>query len=261
MAQVQMQMPDHLPKVNAFRNYCMQVVDQLCNEFEREVSQMTQDIVRYRGELARCADLLAFQLGKEKQYHNMLENIAGNSSTLVGKAAEVGQKHSANEGVKMQMHQMLEQMFEGGKGVYAEGFGTLDEHRQIAETHLQTSAELQNQSAAISKELENILQALQVPPVSYSSAPMIVGPGPPAAVQVASFRAPQALYGRPNQSLPAPPGAAGMIQTGVPAMVSPKAFAGPRSLPASPVFSPPGGTGGISTPPLTPNKFARGQIA
>lgn len=84
-------------------------------------------------------------------------------------------------------------MFEGGKGVYAEGFGTLDEHRvsfeqssdepglhfefdkqtkpeafeslgQIAETHLQTSAELQNQSAAISKELENILQALQVPP-------------------------------------------------------------------------------------------------
>lgn len=104
------------------------------------------------------------------------ENIAGNSSTLVGKAAEapvsadhgiswgwplifacakVGQKHSANEGVKMQMHQMLfgalvmlavvvlpvamcslaslrlEQMFEGGKGVYAEGFGTLDEHRVL----------------------------------------------------------------------------------------------------------------------------------
>ena len=65
---------------------------------------------------------------------------------------------------------------------------------------------------------------------------MIVGPGPPAAVQVASFRAPQALYGRPNQSLPAPPGAPGMIQTGVPGMVSPKAFAGPRSLPASPVL-------------------------
>ena len=25
----------------------------------------------------------------------------------------------------------LEQMFEGGKGVYAEGFGTLDEHRVL----------------------------------------------------------------------------------------------------------------------------------
>ena len=27
-----------------------------------------QDIVRYRGELARCADLLAFQLGKEQWF-------------------------------------------------------------------------------------------------------------------------------------------------------------------------------------------------
>lgn len=35
---------------------------------------------------------------------------------------------------------------------------------QIAETHLQTSAELQNQSIAIQKELDNILQALQIPP-------------------------------------------------------------------------------------------------
>lgn len=250
----------------------MQVVDQLCHEFEREVSQMTQDIVRYRGELARCADLLAFQLGKEKQYHNMLENIAGNSSTLVGKAAEVGQKHSANEGVKMQMHQMLEQMFEGGKGVYAEGFGTLDEHRQIAETHLQTSAELQNQSAAIQKELENILQALQIPPVSYSNAPAIMQPMQPSqAVPVGSFRAPQALYGRPVGSpgaLPAP--GPGMIHApmatvpavpAVPGMVSPKALAGPRSLPGSPAFSPPGATGGFSTP-VTPHKFGpMGQMA
>ena len=70
----------------------MQIVEQLCGEYEREVLQMTQagmcsfrhahglgnagpgmvftqcmpqDIVRYRGELARCADLLAYQLGKE----------------------------------------------------------------------------------------------------------------------------------------------------------------------------------------------------
>lgn len=31
----------------------------------RSLEQVRQDIVRYRGELARCADLLAFQLGKE----------------------------------------------------------------------------------------------------------------------------------------------------------------------------------------------------
>ncbi|CAJ1418737.1 unnamed protein product, partial [Effrenium voratum] len=235
-------------------SYCMQVVDQLCHEFEREVGQMTQDIVRYRGELARCADLLAFQLGKEKQYHSMLENIAGNTTNLVGKAAEVGQKHTANEGVKIQMHQLLEQMFEGGKGAYVEGFGGLDEHRQIAETHLQTSAELQNQSLAVQKELDNILNALQVPPVSYSQAPVIMGP------QTSAFRpaaAPAAAaYGHGSHGLP------GMIQAPsgmqMPGMVSPTKNFSLRSNPNSPVFTPSGGT----STPVTPNRFGKvGHLA
>ncbi|CAE6948297.1 unnamed protein product [Symbiodinium sp. CCMP2592] len=231
------QQPDHAPKVNAFRSYCMQVVEQLCGEFEREVLQMTQDIVRYRGELARCADLLAFQLGKEKQYHSMLENIAGNTSNLCGKAAEVGQKHSANDGVKIQMHQLLEQMFEGGKGAIAEGFGNLDEHRQMAETHLQTSAELQNQSVAIQKELDNILQALQVPPVSYSNAPIIMGP---------SMMQPQATRALPGQGFGAKPAIPGMVSgTGG---FSP----GPRSVPGSPVFTPSSGFVGAGGLPQTP---------
>eukprot|EP00913_Durusdinium_trenchii_P011396 g10704.t1 len=132
--------------VNAFRNFCLQIVDQLCIEFERE------DILLYRGELARCADLLAFQLGKEKEYHNMLENIAGNSNMLAGKAAEVGQKHGAHDVTKQQMHQLLEEMFAGGKGALADSFGGLDEHRQLAEKHLMSSAELQNQSQAVAKE-------------------------------------------------------------------------------------------------------------
>ncbi|CAE7613856.1 unnamed protein product [Symbiodinium natans] len=167
---------DHTPKVNAFRSFCMQVVDQLCIEFEREVSQMTQDITMYRGELARCADLLAFQLGKEKDYHTMLDNIANNTNVLVGKAQEVGQKHSGHEPMKQQMHQMLEQMFEGGRGALADSFGSLDEHRMLAEKHLMSAAELQSGSQAIQKELDNIMQTLQVPPVSYRDAPVMMGP-------------------------------------------------------------------------------------
>jgi len=179
---------DHTPKVNAFRSFCMQVVDQLCVEFEREVAQMTQDITMYRGELARCADLLAFQLGKEKSYHNMLDNICSNTSVLVGKAQEVGQKHSGNEPMKQQMHQMLEQMFEGGRGALADHYGTLDEHRQLAEKHLMNSAELQSGAAAVQKELDNIMQTLQVPPVSYREAPVIMGP---SAMQGPIGRPPQ----------------------------------------------------------------------
>ena len=73
----------------------------------------------------------------------MLENIAGNSSMLVGKAAEaragsvsdsdfsgvfgflspqvgkwqVGQKHGQHDATKQQMHQMLEDMFSGEMGI------------------------------------------------------------------------------------------------------------------------------------------------
>lgn len=66
----------------------------------------------------------------------MLENICGNCNMLAGKAAEVGQKHGAHDATKQQMHQMLEDMFAGGKGALAQSFGDLDEHRQLAEKRL-----------------------------------------------------------------------------------------------------------------------------
>eukprot|EP00439_Symbiodinium_sp_Y106_P087246 s121_g43.t1 len=139
------------PKVNAFRSFCQQLTEQLCLEFEREVQQLTEDVVRYRAELARCADLLAYQLGKEKQYHSMLESIAGNTSMLMGKASEVGNKANMSDPlIKQQMHQMLDQVLQGQTGALAENLGGIDEHRRLAESHLMKSSELQNQSEAIS---------------------------------------------------------------------------------------------------------------
>ena len=47
----QIRLPEHIHHVghrasSCQGNYCMQVVDQLCHEFEREVSQMTQDALK-----------------------------------------------------------------------------------------------------------------------------------------------------------------------------------------------------------------------
>jgi len=204
-------------KVQAFRSFIMQMMTQvmtqvtesLCVEFEREVRQLSEDVVKYRGELARCADLLAFQLGQEKQYHNMLSNIAGNTSVLVGKASEVGQKHGAQDQVKQQMHDLLEQMFHGGKGALAESFGTIEEHRQMTETHLMTSSQLQNQSEAVRKELDNILATLQMPPVTVREAPPVVVPGPgqtppatPPGRGMQQFRGPMMNGGPPMLQIP-----------------------------------------------------------
>lgn len=179
---------DVAPRVNAFRQFMANIAEQVCQEFEREVRQMSEDIVKYRGELARCADLLAYQLGKEKQYHGMLENICNNTSTLVGKSSEVGQKHSGNEDAKRQLQQMLEDMFNSPGAAHGLLHNEMDEHRQLSEQHLMTSGELQNQSAAVQKELDNILEALKMPPVSYTAPPVVVGPS--QYQQQSQYRAP-----------------------------------------------------------------------
>jgi len=167
---------DVAPKVNAFRAFMANLSEQVCQEFEREVSQMSEDIVKYRGELARCADLLAFQLGKEKQYHNMLENICGNTAVLVGRSSEVGQKHSGNEDSKRAMMEMMEDMCNGSAGLHGGFHNEINEHRQMTEQHLMSSSELQNQSAAVQKELDNILETLKMPPVTYAAPPLVAGP-------------------------------------------------------------------------------------
>lgn len=169
------------PRVNAFRNFIAQICEQvsasLCAEFEREVIQMSEDIVMYRGELAKCADLLAYQLGKEKQYHNMLENIAGNTSTLIGKSAEVGQKHAATEPLREQMQQIMDQLFHTHKEAQMGHSSLHDDHRNLVESHLLTSAQLQNQAEAVQAELESILRVLSVPVVSYTKATNVPRPG------------------------------------------------------------------------------------
>eukprot|EP00930_Biecheleria_cincta_P098316 TRINITY_DN89985_c0_g1_i1.p1 TRINITY_DN89985_c0_g1~~TRINITY_DN89985_c0_g1_i1.p1 ORF type:complete len:282 (+),score=50.93 TRINITY_DN89985_c0_g1_i1:87-932(+) len=267
------QLPDHDIKVNAFRSFCVQIMtqvtEQLCVEFEREVRQLSEDVIRYRGELARCADLLAFQLGQEKQYHNMLSNIAGNTSVLAGRVSEVGQKHSSQEQVKQQMHDLLEQMFHGGKGALAESFGGIEEHRQMAETHLMTSSQLQNQSEAVRKELDNILSTLQLPPVTYREAPPVVVPGPgqtpPATppgrgMQQQQFRPPTMNGGPPMMQMPPfgssmqlqvpplSPGRGGMNNSPCMFNQSPQ-----RMPPGGPPFSGPGGNNPVFRPML-PNQ-------
>jgi len=202
---------DVAPKVSAFRQFMANVSEQVCQEFEREVSQLSEDIVKYRGELARCADLLAFQLGKEKQYHNMLENICQNTSVLVGRSGEVGQKHSGNEDAKRQMQQMLEDMFNGSAGHHAGFHEEIDGHRQMSEQHLMTSRELQDQSSAVQKELDNILETLKMPPVSYTAAPMIVGPSMMGGQQQQQYGAPMSAAQLRTNS-PRSPGA-GMLNT------------------------------------------------
>ncbi|OLQ09926.1 hypothetical protein AK812_SmicGene6430 [Symbiodinium microadriaticum] len=226
MAAVTQEAMDHVaPRANAFRKFMADVCETVCLEFEREVREMSEDILMYRGELARCADLLAFQLGKEKQYHNMLENIAENTSVLIGKSSELGQKHDAHEPLREQMNQIMDVIMNTHKDVNAGHGAVHQDHRQMVESHLMTSAQLQNQAAAVQAELDNIMKVLNVPVVGYTKAPVV--PSPAAPVKSTGF----APYTPPRANNPQSPG----MSVGSPgSMGSPGGTAGKKPLGASP---------------------------
>ena len=50
-----------------------QVVEQMCVEFEREMASMWKDVLMYRDELDRVAQLLGVQLEREKKLHGLLQ--------------------------------------------------------------------------------------------------------------------------------------------------------------------------------------------
>eukprot|EP00931_Biecheleriopsis_adriatica_P058541 TRINITY_DN34887_c0_g1_i1.p1 TRINITY_DN34887_c0_g1~~TRINITY_DN34887_c0_g1_i1.p1 ORF type:complete len:371 (+),score=50.70 TRINITY_DN34887_c0_g1_i1:56-1114(+) len=176
-------------KVNAFRQFASglmaQVTEQLCVEFEREVSVITEELVGYRTELARCGELLAHQLGREKQLHGMLESIAGTTGHLAASAGDFTQKHGANEGVKQQMHELVEQMFGHSSTLLSSTVNGVNETHSVANTHLSQAKELQNQSLDAENELNRIMGLLSLPPVPAA-------PVAPAVATPRSLRAQQA---------------------------------------------------------------------
>ncbi|CAK9106224.1 unnamed protein product [Durusdinium trenchii] len=162
--------------MDPFRQFCSEVVsnvsESLCVHYEREIAQLTSDLVFCRSQLSRCADLLAQQLDKEKTYRDIIQKLSESSLKVVQ-----SKPPGLDESVKQQLHEMLEAMHLQSSSLIEDGFGQLHEHKRLAETHLMTSAELQNQGEAIRKELDAILELLKEPPVRVAKAPMLGGHG------------------------------------------------------------------------------------
>lgn len=150
--------------VDAFRQYCSEVIsgvsENLCTHYEREIQQLTTDLVNCRSQLSRCAGLLSQQLDKEKTYRDIIQKLAESSLRVLQTTPP-----SLDEAMKQQLHDMLEAMHVQNSSLFEDGFGQLHEHKRLAETHLMTSAELQNQGEAIKKELDSIMDLLKEPPV------------------------------------------------------------------------------------------------
>eukprot|EP00933_Yihiella_yeosuensis_P006829 TRINITY_DN111642_c0_g1_i1.p1 TRINITY_DN111642_c0_g1~~TRINITY_DN111642_c0_g1_i1.p1 ORF type:complete len:271 (-),score=54.85 TRINITY_DN111642_c0_g1_i1:107-919(-) len=199
-------------KVQQFRQYTnarfAQAAEELCQEFEREVNILTEDLVLCRTELARCADLLASQLGREKELHKMLATIAGNTGSLVASAADIGQRHGASESVKVQMHEMVEQLFGHSQSLVQTAIGGVNDHHSIAHTHLLQAKELENKSLSAENELNRILAILRDPTIAGLNATggssMLSAPLPPTSASIYQQMPMEPVAGSPGSGIQSP---------------------------------------------------------
>lgn len=166
-------------RVQAFRqfasNLAAQVVEQLCVEYEREVSAMTNDLMMYRNELARVAELLAHQLGRERQLHAMLDTMAGHHANLANASAQA----ATQQPNKDELHNMVEAMFGQHANTIQATFHGMNQANEITQTHHAQAKQLQEQSVTAENELNRILHLLGAPPIqAVSPAPTTAGVPP-----------------------------------------------------------------------------------
>lgn len=161
-ATAQMPAPPQAPhvKVQAFRQFAgqlaAQVTEQLCEEFEREVQAMTSDLVTYRNELTRVAELLAHQLGRERQLHDMLGSMANHHTNLANQASKV--PSSSN---REALHQMVEQMFGETENIIVAHTQGWSQAASISQNHLENAKQLQDPLISAENELNRIMNMLQ----------------------------------------------------------------------------------------------------
>lgn len=188
-------------KVGAFRDFVAQltaqVTEQVCQEFEREVSQLFEDCTLYRNELTRCAELLGHQLGREKQLHQLLANMAdhhANVATSVNVMAQQAPNHQ-------QLHDIVDSMCGQHVDILNSTLQGVNHAHSVAQSHAQTARQHQESMISSENEFNRIVQLLQTPIIEerLPEATWAALPGTPTSLRPTSSPA------RPGSARGSPP--------------------------------------------------------
>jgi len=208
-------------KVGAFRDFAtqlaLQVVEQLCVEYEREVSQLYNDCLVYRHELERVAALLGAQLLRERELHNMLEKMADHQGNIASSAQMLAQQSPNSQ----QLHELVDQLVAQHQGILGSTLQGMSQAHSVAHAHAAHAKQLQEPLISAENELVRITSMLQTPMINE------VTPAPTVA-QLPGTGVPY-----PGQG-----GSLAMQMPGPPPTYAPGPMQGPIS--AQVVASPPG---------------------
>jgi hypothetical protein len=160
-----------VPRVTAFRNFANQLfssaLEQLCTEFEREVSTLSNDVQMYRSELNRCAELLGHQLGRERQLHSMLEKVADHQTSIASSAQRLVQQQSSLP--PQHLHELVDRVHQQYGEMMNEAIGGVHQAHSLTNQHLETARQMHEPLVSAENEFARICQLLQVPTISERS--------------------------------------------------------------------------------------------
>lgn len=146
-------------KVDTFRNFvdtvAAQVSELVCQEYERDVAALVDDIDTYKTELKRCAELLGHQLKRERQLHIILDKVSDHQSNIANSAQYVVQQSPSSK----QLHDMVDQV----RGEIDSALQGLSEAHNVASHHAQSAKQLHEPLISAEQEFARIWQLLQVP--------------------------------------------------------------------------------------------------
>jgi len=191
-------------KIQAFRDFASQlasqVVEQLCVEYEREMSQMWNDLLMYRNELDRVAQLLGSQLEREKKLHGVIEQMVGHSAGVHEQAKYMASQQPQNSG---QLHQWLEQFMGQHADILNQTVTGVGQANQVLMGHAANANQMKQEAITAENEFMRIVNLLRQPLVSNAM------PAPTVAAIPGSVKFNQSgMYGSPPPSgalTPGPP--------------------------------------------------------
>mmetsp|Transcript_136796 Transcript_136796/g.236926 ORF Transcript_136796/g.236926 Transcript_136796/m.236926 type:complete len:253 (-) Transcript_136796:146-904(-) len=193
-------------KVIAFREFAAQlaaqVVEQMSTEFEREVSVLYNDVLMYRGELTRVAELLGHQLGRERQLHQMMEKMHEHSTNI----ASSTQYLTAQSTSAQQLHDVLDQVLGQHKGQIAGTLSGVNQLHSSVERQLSQAKQMSDSLITAENEFSRITQLLQTPTITA------VTPAPTVAFASAPSTAPIRNPWKGSATPPASPSPPWLLQ-------------------------------------------------
>merc|ERR1712232_988997 len=158
-------------KIGAFRDFASslagQLVEQCCQEFEREVSCMYNDLVIYRAELERLAELLGQQVGREKDLHMRLSQMGELHSSSVQQIESLARQTPDAR----TLHDLVEQMHSGHLSVTSAHLNGASQSQQAAANHVQQAQQLQQPLITAENEYNRIVQLLSQPLIPGANTP------------------------------------------------------------------------------------------